>query len=367
MTITSIEAIPFALPRRRPVRFSNGEVRQAEHVLVRVRADDGAVGVAEASPRAMTYGDTPRAVVDAFETTIGPLLIGADERHIEGVHAKLKYLVQNITARAALDVALWDLKARRAGVPVWELLGGYARRVKVSHLLGLDTPQGMAEEAASMAREYGVKGFKVKVGVNLKDDVARTLAVREAVGDDAVIYLDANHGWTAEDALTAMKTLDRAQANVAWLEEPNPAAESVSRRWLVERLDVPVVADESAPDLQRAASELRMGHVNWIAIKTGRTGFTFSRQITDLCLAEGASVVTGSQIEGRLGSLANLHFTAAFGLPSRHPAELTSGHGYSDDVVETLPIVDGWMEAPEKPGLGLEVDEARLNALRLDK
>ncbi|MEO1231092.1 MAG: mandelate racemase/muconate lactonizing enzyme family protein [Myxococcota bacterium] len=367
MSIAAIEAIPIRLERRRPVRFANGEVSTAEHVLVRVVADDGAVGVAEASPRPMTYGDTPGAVVDALRTLIVPAVIGADERNIEAVHGRLRHVVHNVTARAALDVALWDLKARRAQLPLAELLGGSTRRVQVAHLLGLDTPRAMAEEAEAVARGFGVRAFKVKVGQSFREDVERAAAVRSAVGDEATLYLDANHGWTAEEALAVMRALERAQIEIAWLEEPTPATETAARRWLVERLNLPVVADESATDLASAASELTSGRAHWVSLKTGRTGFTFSRQIADLSLGLGASVVVGSQIEGGLGALANLHLAAAFGACHRYPAEVTSGHGYTDDVVPPLPIEDGWITVPDRPGLGLDIQEERLQALRMDR
>lgn len=367
MRIASLEAIPFRLPRRTPVRFANGEVRAVEHVLVRVRDTDGAVGIAEASPRAMTYGDTARSVVDAFETLIGPRLEGADPRRIEAVHDRLGHLVQNVTARAALDVALWDLKARRAGLPLYQLLGGHTDRVEAAHLLGLDTPERMAEEAAGVAGSLGVRAFKVKVGHAPDEDIARAVAVRAAVGPEATLYLDANHGWDAQAALRVVRALDRRGVDVAWVEEPTPAADVQARRWLVDRVDVPVVADESAPDLAGAAAQLTSGAAQWVSLKTGRTGFSVSRRILGLAAGLGAEVVVGSQVEGRLGVLANLHLAAAFSACARRPAELTSGHGYADDLVEPLAIEDGGARLSEAAGLGVDVDEARLERLRVDR
>ena len=196
MTITDVEAIPVRLPTHKPVRFANGEVHHAEHVLVRVQTEDGLEGVAEASPRLMTYGDTAQAVVALIRDAIAPMWIGEDERFIAARHAQLEHLVGNRPARAALDVALWDLLGKRAGLPVALLYGGARHRVAVAHLLGLGAPQEMAQEASDVASSLGVRAFKVKVGQTPQLDVQRTLAVREAVGRDAVLYLDANHGWS---------------------------------------------------------------------------------------------------------------------------------------------------------------------------
>lgn len=365
-SIESVEAIPFRLPTVRPVRFANGAVSEAEHVLVRIRTHDGAVGFGEASPRPMTYGDGPRAVCESIERRIGPALVGQDACQIEGLHARLTNLVRNETAKAAVDVALWDLLGKRASMPIARILGGGAKRVAVSHLLGLGTPSEMAAEAEQMSSELGIRAFKVKVGLSAAEDVQRVLSVRSVVGDDAIIYLDANHGWTASEALDVVRALERANANPAWLEEPNPASNDLDRRWLAQRIDLPIVADESAIDLASAARELTSGRAHRLSLKAGRAGFSINRQLVGLALGLGAEVVVGSQVEGRLGVAATVHLAAAFSATMRYPAELTAGLAYREDLIDPLPIVDGMMTVPEAPGLGVDVDERRVEKLRLN-
>ena len=362
MTIESVEAIPYRLPTRAPVRFANGEVTAAEHVLVRIRCDDGLVGVAEASPRPMTYGDTAPAVVDAVQRFLAPLLVGKDERAIERLHRSWTNLRGMHTARAAVDIALWDLLGKRAGLPVAALLGGFSDRVAVAHLVGLGTPRAMAEECAGIQRDRGVGAFKVKVGLDSAGDIERITAVREAVGQDAIVYADANHGWSAEAAL---RVVDATQAALNWVEEPNPSDDHVGRRWLIERLRIPVVADESARDRYEAAHVLREGLAQWVSLKAGRTGFAMSRDIVGLVRGLGARAVVGSQIEGALGVVASLHLAAAFDATARCPAELTSALEYAEDILDPPEIVDGWMQIPDAPGLGVEIDEGRLDALRI--
>ena len=148
------------------------------------------------------------------------------------------------------------------------------------------------------------------------------------------------------------------------MEEPTPAEESIGRRWLLDRARVPVVADESANDLASAAKELREGRCHWLSIKAGRSGFFEAQALVGLARGLGARVLVGSQVEGALGVYANLHLAA--GIAGAAPAELTSARAFSADLMEPPPIRDGWMALPERPGLGATVDEARLDALRVD-
>lgn len=365
-TIEAVEAIPVRLPTRIPVRFANGSVDGAEHVIVRVRTADGLVGIAEASPRPMTYGDSSAGVVHALRHIIGPRVVGLSACSIEAVHAALRTLVGNVTARAALDVALWDLLGKRAGLPVATLLGGYTRRVEVAHLLSLDTPEAMAREADDVATRLGVRAFKIKVGLDPDSDVDRGVAVREALGRDAMLYVDANHMWTPEQALSAVRRMMDRGVGLTWVEEPCAANDVLGRQWLARQLDLPVVADESAPDVHAAAAQLTSQRCRWIALKAGRVGFRGGRDIVGLAAGLGAEVVVGSQIEGALGAVANLHLAAAFAATSRYPSELNSGQSFADDVIQPLPVEDGHMRVPDAPGLGVTLDPDALERLRID-
>ncbi|MCB9794651.1 MAG: enolase [Alphaproteobacteria bacterium] len=365
--IEAIEAIPVRLPTRSPVRFANGSVDAAEHVIVRVRTRDGLEGIAEASPRPMTYGDSSASVVHALQHIIGPRVLGLSACSIEGLHAALQDLVGNVTARAALDVALWDLLGKRAGLPVATLLGGFTREVQVAHLLSLDTPEAMAAEAAQVQAEMGIRAFKIKVGLDPEGDVERAVAVRGAVGPDAMLYVDANHKWSPQQALGAVRRMGERGVSLAWVEEPCAADEVLGRQWLARHLELPVVADESAPNVHAAAAQLTSGRCRWVALKAGRVGFRGGRDIVGLAAGLGAELVVGSQIEGALGAVANLHLAAAFAATSRYPAELNSGRSFSDDVLQPLPVVDGRMCVPDAPGLGVSLDEAALARLRVDR
>jgi len=367
MKVTAVEAIPYCLVSDRPVKFANGEVRGGHHVLVRVHGEDGHVGVAEASPRPMTYGDSPASVIDAIDKLFAPALVGLNILRVERFRHATRHVVHNHTARAALDIALWDLRAKARGERLADLLGGFAECVDVAHLLSLGSPAEVAAEATEVRERWGVKAFKIKVGLDPARDVEIASAVHAALGDDVCLYLDANHGYDAPTALRVANTLRDAGVPLAWFEEPSPAAAMSGRTWLSQHLPLPVAGDESCASLADAAREIRLGHVQLVALKAARTGFTESAQIIAAASALGAELVVGSQLEGALGAAANLSLAAAFSTTVSRPVELTYHLQLSDDIVRApLSIVNGKALVPDAPGLGLEVDPDGLARLRLD-
>src|SRR5215213_2257704 len=162
--IVEVEAIPYALPYRRPARFASGAVERADNVLVRIHTDAGLVGHAEAQPRPYTYGETQASIVAAIRGWFAPRLLGMRPGAIEEARAAFAGLAGNHCARGAVDVALWDLLGQLAGVPCSTLLGGCTDRVAVAHMVSFDTPEAMAEDALTMHDERGIRAFKVKVG-----------------------------------------------------------------------------------------------------------------------------------------------------------------------------------------------------------
>src|SRR3954453_5146609 len=143
MKITAVEAIPFAIPYVKPLKFASGEVRVAEHVLVRVHTADGVVGVAEAPPRPFTYGETQAGVVAVIEQIFAPAIMGLDLTAREQVQQRLKRTIGNPAAKSAIDMAIWDALGKPLGQSVSQLLGGWTARMRVSHMPGFDEPQTM--------------------------------------------------------------------------------------------------------------------------------------------------------------------------------------------------------------------------------
>lgn len=367
MKITEVEAIPFAIPYSKPLRFASGEVHAAEHVLVRVHTDEGIVGVAEAPPRPFTYGETQDGIVAVITKVFAPQIIGLTLLEREVVTERLARTVGNPTAKSAVDMAIWDALGKVLGLSVADLLGGYTDRMRVSHMLGFDEPSVMVNEAARMRDTYGITTFKVKVGrrpVSLDTAVVR--ALRESFGDAIDLYVDGNRGWSASESMRAMTEM--ADLGVLFAEELCPADDVQGRRWLVERLDVPFIADESVPDPADVTREILGGSATAISIKTARTGFTRSRRVHHLAEGLGLEVVMGNQIDGQLGTACTLAFGTAFELTSRQAGELSNFLDMSDDLLtEPLQISEGVLHRSEAPGIGVEIDPDKLTRYRLDR
>ncbi len=366
MKITGIEAIPYAIPYTHPLKFASGAVETADHVLVRIHTDEGVTGVADAPPRPYTYGETQVSIKNVVEEIFAPQVIGLDPFDREKVHAVMRRTINNQVAKGTVDIALWDLAGKALGMPVHKMLGGWADSMRVSHMLGFRPAQELLEEAQRFGEEYGITTFKLKVGRRpLGLDIEACHVLREGLGEDVEIYLDANRGWTANEA---MQVLERtAGLGLTLLEEPCDAKEAMSRRRLVEKSPIPVVGDESVPTAGDASRELLSGGCNAICIKTARSGFTEATEILGLCTGLGVDVTMGNQIDTQVGSLATVTFGAAHEATSRRAGELSNFLDMSDDLLaDPITISDGRISVRDVPGVGAKIDDEKLSRYRTD-
>ncbi|KEI45717.1 mandelate racemase/muconate lactonizing enzyme family protein [Saccharopolyspora rectivirgula] len=366
MKITQVEAIPFAIPYRKPLRFASGEVNTADHVLVRVHTEDGVVGVAEAPPRPYTYGETQESIVAVIRKIFAPELVGMSALEREAIHARLHRTVGNPAAKAAIDMALWDVIGKSLQVPVTQLLGGYTDRMRVSHMVGFASPAHMVAEAQRVRSEYGITTFKVKVGRRPYTlDVEACRALREGLGEDVELYIDGNRGWTPSESARALDEMSDLGLTLA--EELCPADDVLGRRWLVQQCKIPFVADESVARPGEVTRELLSGAANAISIKTARTGFTTSQRVLAQCEGLGVEAVIGNQIDGQIGTMCSVVFGAAFRLTSQRAGELSNFLDMSDDLLtDPVRIVDGTVAVRSQPGLGIEIDPEKLARYRQD-
>jgi L-alanine-DL-glutamate epimerase-like enolase superfamily enzyme len=361
--IVAVEAIPVALPLRRPVGFASGTIETAHNVLVRVVSDAGLLGHAEAQPRPYTYGETQDSIVDAVHEWFAPRLTGLDPVRLEAARMACAGLEGNHCARGAVEVALTDLAGQVLGVSCSVLLGGAADSAAVASMVSFGSAQEMADDARELSERYGIASFKVKVGREVALDIACVTAVREAV-PDALLYVDANRGWTLKQARAAAPAL--LELGVAAIEEPLDLADDVGRRVLAAEWPVPLAGDESCRSLSEVARELTAKRVGQVSIKVARTAFAESREILAVCRAACAQAVVGSQYEGALGAWASVALATAVGGLCDRPAEVANFLDLAVDLVEPPEIVDGRVAVGSEPGLGVVVDGDALARYRMD-
>lgn len=365
--IANIEAIPYCIDYAKPLRFASGFVDKADHVLIRITTESGIVGIADAPPRPYTYGETQHSIVTTVRDLFAPQLIGTEADNTTRTHEVLNRTVNNNVAKASVDIALWDIKAKAAGTSLTKMLGGYSDRLQVAHMVGFAPKAEVLEDVHTLMNRHGITAYKVKVGRRpIDDDIEVCRAIRQEFGDDVTLYVDGNRGWSARQSARALREL--ADVDLAFVEELNPASEGFGRRAIVQQSPVPFVVDESAPTPTAVWRAIQDGDGTAVSIKTARTGITDSLRIWGLCSSAGVDVVLGNQIDTQIGSLATIAFGAAFRETSSLPAEVSNFLDMKDDLqASPVEIKDGYAHVPDVDGYGSVIENEKLERYRLDK
>jgi L-Ala-D/L-Glu epimerase len=360
MKILDIVATPFQLPMRRILKFATGQLTHKDHVLIEVLTEEGVTGIGEAIPRTMVYGETTGSVLAAVEH-VKPLICGQEIGYGGWLHRTLRLLENNNTVRGALDIALTDATAKQLGLSCWRLLGGdgAGASVQVTALLSIGSPAELVEEGQSFADQYGLRSFKIKVGLDVRADIQACAACREAF-PGYILYVDANHGYSSAEAREFIR--GTAGLGLAWIEEPTDTRAGFGRQQVALASPLPILADEGAQDAASACRELLDGHASMISVKVARTGLAASRDVLTAITALGGDVVIGSQGDSAINTYAGLQFAGLSHAARRHPAEISSFLDSNETITTSSPeIRNGRMAIPDEPGLGLTIDRDRLD------
>lgn len=379
MRITGAEVFLVALPSRREHTWaSKMDTPIGHHAIVRLDTDEGVSGWGEAPAIATwggahmrQYGETPVTVRHLLLDYLLPAIEGLDPADIGVVHQHMDKVVKGHPyAKAALDIACHDAAGRALGVPVWRLLGGKRRDgIEVAHSLGILPVEQCVEEAAEAVAE-GARTIKCKTGLDPERDVELVRALRERLGDDVRIRVDGNEGYgTVHEAVAVTRAQE--EHGIFLCEQPLAGARALAE--VAARIDVPVMADESAWTTHDILElhELRAAQC-FSCYVTKPGGLWRARQQAELAASLGMYCDIGGSIEMGIGNAANLQLGVSLEraiLPSVCPVTRISGVDgpemagvyYLDDVVaEPLRFVDGRVICPDGPGLGIEVDEEKL-------
>jgi muconate cycloisomerase len=357
LVIRRVDAIPVALPLKKPMKMAGVTIATADNVLVRIEAEGGAVGWGEAASAPTMTGDTQASLVAAIRH-LAPHLVGEDAWMRPALLRKLAgAMYGNTGARSAIELALIDLAGRAADLPAIDLVGGAMRRaVAPMWLLGNATPAEDAAEARARLAQ-GFRFFKVKVGAKtVEGDIASTLAVRNALGAELPICADANCGFTPADA---RRYLDGTRdARLLFLEQPIDPHDLKSLAALVRMSPIPLGADEGIHSLADVAAhaDAGAGGCSLKLIKLG--GMAAAIEAAQLCERLGLSINVAAKIaESSIASAAAVNLACA--APAvEWGVSLTHFYLAADIVKTPLALVDGQVALPAGPGLGVEIDEA---------
>lgn len=359
-TISHITLFPLSIPLKAPFVTSLGALEAVESVIVRITTQDGLVGWGECNPFWSINGETQETCL-AVGKHIARALIGHDGTDIEGLHARMDRLIfANNSIKSAFDIACHDIAAQAAGLPLFRYLGGTENRtLTTDYTVSLGTKEKMAADAMTIVQS-GFQVIKVKLGGTPQEDIERVLAIRAAIGDAVPLRIDANQGWSLEQAIVVLNAL--GDTNIQHCEEPIPRWQFMELRRLKEASPIPIMADESCCDHHDAERLIALGACQRFNIKLGKSGGLFkARKIIALAEAAGMVVQIGGFLESRLAWTAAAHL--ALSSDAVRYCDMDTPLMFTQDPVRggLTYGARGTITVPPTLGLGASIDRAFLS------
>ena len=368
--IEAIEAVLLDLPTIRPHILAMATIHRQTMCLVRIRCSDGIVGFGEATTiGGLAYGpESPEGIKLAIDTYFAPLLQAADPTRPGALMDKLaRHIVGNPFAKCAIETALLDAQGKRASLPVSELLGGRVHeRLPVLWTLASGDTQRDIAEAEEMIGRGRHNTFKLKIGKRpLRDDVAHVAAIKKALGDGASIRIDVNMAWNESDALRGINML--ADAGCDLVEQPIVRHNRAGMARLAARSRIPIMADEGLSGPATAYDHAIAAAAGVFAVKIEQSGgLCAAKQVQAIADAAGIALYGGTMLEAGVGTAASAHVFATF--PNlQFGTELFGPLLLTEEILEEpLRYRDFGLDVPSGPGLGVSLDEDRVDFHRRD-
>jgi len=358
--IVAVETHRLRLPYKGAISFKSVKESVGQYVILRLVLDNGTEGISESVCRLEQSGEDATDLAYTIDTYFKPRLIGADPLSHLAILEDLNKVKFCRSAKAMIDIALWDLRGKLLGQPVWRLLGGSdPSPIPLTWIAHGNTREAQVEEARRKVEERGFKGMKLKTWRRSPEDVRMVGEVRKAIGDSIIIYIDGNGSYTESEARSI---LSKAQEfNLSFIEEPCDFADPVRQAAMCQFLSVALLGDQCAQSLAEVQTLLRLQAVGAISVKLRRTGFTESLKIITLCEAAGVPVVIGTDSESRIGSMARMHLRSAIPSLAPWPTETHFFEKLSDDAFAgDFRFADGQITIDDSPGFGAAIDPAKL-------
>lgn len=312
MRIESIELSNMTIPLKKPFKIAFWIVEVIETIVVKMTLEDGSVGLGTAFPTPVITGDTSGSIRGAITEVLAPQLVGMDITDYENVLKKINGgIVGNSSAKAALDMAVYDLVAQLNGLPLYKMLGGNKQSFESDITVSVNSAQEMSEDA----QEYMANGFrilKVKVGLGADIDIMRVKSIRDAVGPEITLRLDANQGWTAKEAVRVIRKIEDMGLNIELVEQPVDRHDLHGLKFVTDNVITPIMADESIFTPEDALRIVQMRAADMINIKLMKSGGIHNAlKINSIAESAGVECMVGCMIENRIGISAAAHFAAA--------------------------------------------------------
>lgn len=312
MKIAKIEIGEIHVPLATPFKTALRTVENVEDIVVKITADTGEVGFGEAPPTAVITGDTKGSIVCAIRDFIAPAILGMEIEDIDGIMERLNSCIQkNTSAKACVDMAVYDLYGKRFHAPLYQLLGGYRKEFETDITISVNPIDEMVKDSvAAVNRGYHI--LKIKVGKEGIKDIARISAIREAVGKNVKIRVDANQGWSAKEAIRIISSMEDKGLDIELCEQPVKAHNLDGMRAVTNAVYTPILADESVFSPADAVEIIRTRAADLINIKLMKTGGIYNAlKICGIAETYGVECMIGCMLESKLAVSAAAHLAAA--------------------------------------------------------
>jgi o-succinylbenzoate synthase len=354
MKITDIRCGRLRVPLKTPFRTALRTVEAVEDIVVEVHADTGHVGYGSAPATAVITGDTHGSILEAIGRYIAPRLMG---QHIADLN-RITRLVQtalekNTSAKAAVEIAVYDLFGQLYGAPLYRMLGGGDPVITTDITISVDCIDRMVADSLG-AVERGFQALKIKVGTDIGEDIERVRAIHAAVAGRALLRLDANQGWTAKQAVSAIGRLEEAGVQLDLVEQPVKARDLAGMRYVTERVHTPIMADESVFGPIDAIELIRMRAADIVNIKLMKTGgLSNAIRIADIAALHGVECMIGCMLESSIGVAAAVHLAVAKSDAITRVDLDTPALCACDPVEGGVVFDDSRISITDAPGLGI--------------
>ncbi len=311
MKIKNIRTATLNAPLKNPFITSLRRVDALEDLVVIIECDEGSLGYGEGAQTPVITGETLGSMIATIEY-IKPHIIGLEIEDLDTIlHLVHTLILKNTTAKSALEIALYDLKAKYLKLPLYKMLGGTQRKFRTDITISMQETDKMIADALN-AVDLGYDTLKIKIGDDPKKDVERIIAIDQALHSDISLRLDANQGWTAKQSVELLHALEKKDIIAEFIEQPVAADDIEGLKYIKERVQTPLLADESIFSLKDAKKLLEMQAIDYVNIKLAKTaGITEALKLADLSASFGVKCMIGCMLEGPISVAAGVHVASA--------------------------------------------------------
>jgi L-Ala-D/L-Glu epimerase len=353
MKITRVETMEITTPLKKPFKTALRQTSISESIIVKIHTDDGLMGFGSAPPTAVITGDTMGSIKSAVVDFISPVILGMDIEEFEPLMKRLhSSIYRNTSAKAAVDMALYDLYGKHFKIPLYKLFGGARKEIISDITISVNSPEEMAEDALDYIRS-GYTTLKTKVGLDSRLDIIRVKKIREAVGSEIKLRLDANQGWNAKEAIRTIRKLEDMGMDIELVEQPVKAHDIEGLKFITDHVDTPIMADEALFSPEDAFKILKLRAADILNIKLMKCGGLHNAlKINAMAESCGVECMLGSMIESKIGITAAAHL--ACGKLNITRVDLDAVDLMAEDPIDGgVKVTGSRHEIPESYGLGI--------------